>query len=329
MTLQEIPTPSPAADEVLVRVHAAAVNDWDWCFVRGRPLIYRLMFGLRAPRVKVLGAELSGVVEAVGAGVQNFRVGDHVHGDVSEAGFGGFAEYACVAERALARLPADMSFIEAASLPHAGMLAVQGLVDAGELRRGDRVLINGAGGGVGMIAAQIAKNHRVEEVTGVDSAAKLDAMRSAGFDHVIDYTRADFTGTGRQYDLIVDTKMTRWPLRVLRALRPGGRYVILGGMLRKVFAAFLVGPIVSMFTSKKIKVLILKPNRDLAEIHRLFEANTLRCIIDGPHAFSDLPAAVQRFGAGAHLGKVVIGMAAQTETGSAGVGSDQRASRLG
>ena len=196
--------PTPKDGEVLVKVRATAVNDWDWCFVRGKPLIYRLLFGLSKPKVTVLGAEVAGTVEALGDGANEFQPGDHVYGDISEAGFGGFAEYVCVRQDALHHKPRRMSFEEAAALPHAAMLALQGLVDVGQIQQGERVLINGAGGGVGIIGVQIAEQYGAE-VTGVDSADKLDTLRAVGFDHVIDYQQQDFTANGEHYDLIVDT----------------------------------------------------------------------------------------------------------------------------
>ncbi|MFQ5570579.1 MAG: NAD(P)-dependent alcohol dehydrogenase [Rhodothermales bacterium] len=199
LRLEEVAKPEPRDDEVLVKVHATAVNDWDWSFVRGKPYIYRLMFGLVRPRVAILGVEVAGIVEATGNHVAKFQPGYHVYGDISEAGFGGFAEYVCVSEDALSRKPPGMTFEQAAALPHAAMLALQGLVDLGRIRQGESVLINGAGGGVGTIGVQIAKQFGAE-VTGVDSALKLDMLRSMGFDHVIDYQREDFTRNGQLYD---------------------------------------------------------------------------------------------------------------------------------
>lgn len=178
LQMQEVDKPEPKDNEVLVKVCATAVNDWDWCFVRGRPYIYRLIFGLLKPKVTVLGAEVAGTVEAVGSGVCKFRPGDDVYGDLSEARFGGFAEYVCVHEDALAPKPLGMTFEQAAAIPHAAMLAKQGLVDVGRIRQGECVLINGAGGGVGTIGVQIAKQYGAE-VTGVDSDFKLDALRFA------------------------------------------------------------------------------------------------------------------------------------------------------
>ena len=298
--LEEVAKPKPGDDEVLVKVRATAVNDWDWCFVRGKPYILRLMIGLMKPRVAVLGAEVAGTVEAVGNDARRFRTGDHVYGDISEAGFGGFAEYVCVPERALGPKPPGMTFEQAAALPHAAMLALQGLVDVGQIRQGERVLINGAGGGVGIVGVQIAKQYGAE-VTGVDSALKLDTLRSVGFDHVIDYRREDFTRNGRRYDLILDTKTNRSPFSYLRSLEPGGRYVTVGGHLPRLLQVFCVAPLVSRVSRKHVRIVALKPNEGLGYVSDLFE-----CVIDGPYELSDVPQAIQRFGEAKHVGKVVI-----------------------
>jgi NADPH:quinone reductase-like Zn-dependent oxidoreductase len=251
---------------------------------------------------------VAGTVEAVGDGTTTFQLGDDVYGDISEAGFGGFAEYVCVSEEALVRKPPSMTFEQAAAIPHAAALALQGLVDLGGLRRGERVLINGAGGGVGTIGVQIAKQHDAE-VTGVDSGAKLDAMRAAGFDHVIDYTKQDFTETGERYDLILDTKTTRSPRKYLRALTPAGRYVTVGGHTPRVLQVLAAGPLVARLSDKRLHMVALKPNKDLAYVNELFESTGLELLIDGPYPLREVPRAIQRFGDAEHIGKVVIAVA--------------------
>ena len=222
LEVREVERPAPKEREVLVRVYAASINDWDWGLLQ-RPTI---PLSLGAPRVPILGSDVAGRVAAMGSGVQRFRLGDEVYGDLSRFGFGGwgaFAEYVCAPERALARKPARMTFEQAAALPQAGQLAVQGLFANGPLRPGQKILINGAGGGVGTIAVQLAKLQDVE-VTGVDSAMKLEMMRTLGFDHVIDYTKEDFTKNGQRYDLILDTKTTRSPFVYARSLNANGTY---------------------------------------------------------------------------------------------------------
>ena len=250
LQLKEVEKPSPKDDEVLLKVHATAINDWDWQFMRGRPLGLRLIFGIFKPKVEILGAEVSGRIEAVGKNVKRFQPGDDVYGDISESGFGGFAEYVCAHEDALALKPPEMTFEEATSLPHASMLAMQGLIDRGQIKEGQKLLINGAGGGVGTLGVQLAKLYGAE-TTGVDSGAKLDTMRSVGFDHVIDYEREDFTDNGQQYDLILDTKTNRSPWRYARSLRPHGAYVTVGGHLHRLLQALFLGPLNLAVQQKK------------------------------------------------------------------------------
>ncbi len=306
--LKEVPTPTPKDDEILVKVQTAAINDYDWVMVTGKPRAYRLIFGLLKPKFGVLGVDVAGRVAAVGASVTAFRVGDEVYGDLSQCGFGAFAEYVCARERHLAHKPAGMSFAQAAAIPHAAMLAVQGLIDAGQIRDGQKVLINGAGGGVGTLGVQIAKRFGVE-VTGVDSTEKLDSMRSVGFDHVVDYTREDFTRSGKRYDLILDTKTTRSPFAYARALSPGGAYVTVGGALPRVLQVFVLGPLISRIRGKAMRIVDLKPNKDLEYANGLFEAGKLTPLTDGPYALDEVPEALTLFGKAKHKGKVIINVA--------------------
>jgi NADPH:quinone reductase-like Zn-dependent oxidoreductase len=295
---------------VLVKVHATSINDIDWSMVRGKPHIYRLLFGVGKPKFKIPGAEVAGIVEALGAGATGFKVGDRVYGDLSESGFGGFAEYVCVPESALTIMPTGLSFEQAAATPHAAMLAWQGLVDLGKIRQGERVLINGAGGGVGMFAVQIAKQYGCE-VTGVDRDFKLDALTSLGFDKVIDFQKTDFTQNENSYDLILDAKSTRAPGRYLKALKPGGRYVTVGGHLPKLLHILFAGLALKVLglSTKRLQVLALKPNHGMAHINSIFEARGLKCLIDGPFALDQVPKALEHFGKGDHIGKVVIKLA--------------------
>lgn len=308
LSVAEIPKPEPKSGEILLKVHATTVNDWDWALVRGKPYLYRLMSGLFRPKVSVLGAEVAGVVEAVGNGVTRFKPGDRLYGDLSEAGFGGFAEYVCVPENALFTMPEGMAFEQAAALPHAALLAFQGLVNLGQIQRGERILINGAGGGVGTIGVHIAKEYGAE-VTGVDRDFKLDALKSIGFDHVIDYQCVDFTKTGQGYDLILDAKTTRSPFSFLKALNPGGRYVTVGGHLPPLLQMLILGPGITRFSGKRIHILALKPNEGLDYINNLYKTRGFNCLIDGPYALADVPTAVQRFGEARHIGKIVIAVA--------------------
>ncbi len=308
LTVQEIAKPEPKHDEVLIKVHATTVNDWDWSLVRGKPYPYRLMSGLIKPKISILGAEVAGIVEATGDSVTRFSQGDRVYGDISEAGFGGFAEYVCVREDALLHMSPGMTFEQAAALPHAALLAWQGLVDIAAIQNGESVLINGAGGGVGTVGVQIAKAYGCT-VTGVDRASKLGALTAMGFDHVIDYQRIDFTSEGKRYDLILDTKSTHSPFRYLKALKPGGRYVTVGGYLPRLLQLFCMGWLASKATGKRLAIVGLKPNRGLDHINQMFESGSLTSVIDGPFNLADVPRVIERFGRAEHVGKIVIKVA--------------------
>ena len=305
LQLREIAKPIPMENEVLVKIHATAVNDYDWSMIRGKPYLYRLLFGLFKPKHQIPGMELSGTIEAIGTNVKSFKVGDAVYGDISAYGFGSYAEYVGINEKALTLKPDKMSFEEATAMPHAATLALQGLVDSGDIQKGQKILINGAGGGMGTFGLQIAKLYNAE-VTGVDTGNKLKMMREIGFDHIIDYQQEDFTKNGQKYDLILDAKTTRSTFDYLRALNPGGKYVTVGGYLNRLFPMLLLKPCISFFSKKRLDILALKPNKDLDYISDLFEAGKMRPIIDGPFNFSELPEAIQYFGEGKHSGKLVI-----------------------
>ncbi len=305
LQIKEVEKPSPKDDEVLIKIHAASINDWDWGLLHG-DFVNRMMYGLTKPKKNILGSDIAGRIEAVGKSVTRFKPGDEVYGDLSGR-WGGFAEYTCAPEKALALKPASMSFEEAAAIPQAGMLAVQGLIDKGKIRAGQKLLINGAGGGVGTLGVQIAKLYGVE-VTGVDSAGKLDMMRSMGFDHVIDYAKEDFTRNGLTYDLILDVKTNRPMSHYVRALNPNGTYVTVGGSMRRLLQALFMGPWISKVHKKHIRIVALKTNKDLLYMNELFEAGKMKPLIDGSNKLADLPDALRMFGKGEHKGKVVITM---------------------
>lgn len=207
LELKEVDKPISKDDEVLIKIHAVSINDWDMGALDGTSFVNRLIFGLLKPKIRILGSDIAGRIEAVGKNVLKFKAGDDVFGDLSGR-WGGFAEYVCAGENALALKAPGMTYEQAAAIPQAAMLAVQGLCDKGRIAPGQKLLINGAGGGVGTFAIQIAKQYGVE-VTVVDAPGKLDLLRSLGADHVIDYTREDFTKNGQAYDLILDVKTTR------------------------------------------------------------------------------------------------------------------------
>jgi NADPH:quinone reductase-like Zn-dependent oxidoreductase len=305
LQLTEVEKPTPKDDEVLVKVHAVSINDWDDGLLHG-DFINRLLNGLFKPKRKILGSDIAGRIEAVGKNVKKFQPGDEVYGDLSGK-WGGFAEYACAPEKALALKPAGMSFIDAAAIPQAAMLAVQGLIDKGKIKTGQKILINGAGGGVGTFGIQIAKLYGAE-VTGVDSPAKLDLLRSMGFDHVIDYTKEDFTKNGQRYDLVLDAKTNRSMFDYARALSPNGIYVTVGGSTSRLFQALLLRPWISMIYKKHMRIVALKPNKDLAYINELFEAGKIKPVIDGPYKLEEVAKAFRIFGKSGHKGKLVIAL---------------------
>ena len=308
LELQDVEKPKPSAGEVLVKIQATSVNDWDWCLMRGTPFYIRLFCGLLKPNIQIPGAEIAGRVETVGDNVTQFQPGDAVYGDISECGFGGFAEYVCVPETALALKPECMTLVEAVALPHAAMLAVQALVDEGQIQPGQKVLINGAGGGVGTLGIQIAKSIGVVDVTGVDSSDKFDMMRSVGFVQTIDYTQQDFTQSKERYDLILDTKTNRSIFNYLRVLKPQGTYVTVGGDTARLFQVLFLQPMIRMFSKKRICLVNLKPNKDLDYINQLFEAGNVKPVLDGPYTLSEVPEMIQYFGLGKHKGKVVVAL---------------------
>jgi len=305
LQLEEIEKPIPKSNEVLVKVHAVSINDWDWGLLIGKPFMNRLFFGLLRPKIRILGSDIAGQVEAVGINANQFHPGDEVFGDLSGCGFGGFAEYVCARENALVSKPGSMTFEQAAATPQAAILALQGLRDRREIMQGQRVLINGAGGGAGTFAIQIAKSFGAE-VTGVDSTVKLDVMRSIGADHVIDYTQEDFTNIGRSYDFILDFAAHHAISDYWRVLRSNGIYVMVGGSTSLILQAMFLGPLISVITSKKMGILMYKPNMDLCLIKDLFESGIVKPVIDKCYRLSEVAEALRYFGEGRHRGKVVI-----------------------
>ena len=308
LKLRDVAKPTPKADEVLVRVRAASVNDWDWGLLQGTPFVNRMVSGLFTPKVQIIGGDIAGRVEAVGGDVKAFEPGDEVYGDLCMSGFGAFAEYACAPEAGLAHKPARMTFEQAAAIPQAGMLAVQGLIDVGRIQSGQKLLLNGAGGGVGTFALQMAKIYEAE-VTVVDKPGKLEMLRAMGADHVIDYLKEDFTKGGKCYDLILDVKTNRSPFAYARALNPNGTYVTVGGNTSRLLQALVLGPLISRIYSKRMRIVKLKPNKDLAYMNELFDAGKLVPVIDGPYRLADVPQAFRLFGTGDHKGKIIVTMA--------------------
>ncbi len=305
--LKEVERLAPGDNEVLVQVHAASLNAADWHLVRADPFLVRLMAGgLLKPKHTIPGADVAGRVEAVGREVKEFQPGDEVFGDISACGWGAFAEYTCAREDALVLKPAGMTFEEAAAVPLAALTALQGLRDRGQIQPRQNVLINGASGGVGTFAVQIARSFGAH-VTAVCSTRNLDMARSLGADRVIDYTREDFTRKGERYDLIIAANGYHpiWAYR--RALSPTGRYVMSGGAMAQMFQAILLGPWISMIGSKRMGHLTAKPNKqDLLFLKGLLEAGKMRPIIDRRYPLSEVPEALRYLEEGHARGKIVI-----------------------
>jgi NADPH:quinone reductase-like Zn-dependent oxidoreductase len=308
LELREIDKPVVNDESALVRVHAASLNSGDLDYLHGRPLIARVGTGLRTPWNRRLGVDVAGQVEAVGKDVTHLRPGDEVFGDLTQHGFGAFAEYVCSPARAFARKPARMTFEEAATVPQSAVLALQGLRGKRQIQPGDRVLINGAGGSVGPFAVQIAKCFGAE-VTAVDSTSKLEMLHSIGADHVIDYTREDFTRNGLRYDRILDLVARRSIFDCRRALNPGGVYVLEGGSTGPLLQAAVLGPLISMTRSKKMGVMWWwRPfqQEDVAFVKELIEAGRVAPVIDRRYPLSEVPEALRYLEEGHARGKIVI-----------------------
>lgn len=305
----EVAKPTPKDNEVLVKIHAASLNMADYYSLKGEPFLVRLMSGgIRKPKNTILGADIAGRVEAVGKNVTQFRQGDEVFGDLSSSGWGGFAEYATVPEKALALKPANVTFENAAAAPMAAVTALQGLRDKGKIQPGHKVLINGASGGVGTFAVQIAKALGAE-VTAVCSTRNQEMARSLGADHVIDYTREDFTQNGQRYDLIIAANGYHPILDYRRALRAGGNYVVTGGTMAQIFQGLLLGPFLSIIGNKKMGNVMANSNqKDLAFIGEFLESGKVKPVIDRCYPLSETAEALRYIGEGHARGKVVISM---------------------
>ncbi len=306
--LEEVEKPVPNDNEVLIKVHAASINDWDWGNLRGKPFVNRMMLGLTKPKkIRILGCDVAGRVEAVGSKVTQLKPGDDVFGDLCQCGFGSFAQYVSAREDALTLKPAGMTFVEAAAIPQAGILALHGLRNKGHIQPGQKVLINGAGGGAGSFSIQIAKALGAH-VTGVDKGVKLDMMRSIGADEVIDYSAEDFTKRGVHYDLILDQMGYHPFLDYKRSLNPGGTLLLVGGSSALVFKTLFLGPLISITGNKKMAVLMHKPNKDMDVLIGLFEAGKVVPVIERCYPLSETPEAFRSFSEGEVKGKLVITM---------------------
>jgi len=307
LQLREIEKPVPKENKVLIRIRAASVTFGDLAAVKGEPFMVRFTLGLRVPKFKTPGKDVAGEVEAVGSNVKEFKVGDAVFGDLSECGWGAFAEYVSVPENAIVHKPANSPYEEAAAVPESAVVALQGLRELGHIQSGQKILIYGASGGIGTFAVQIAKSYGTH-VTGVCSTRNLDLVSSLGADLVIDYTKEDFTQSGGQYDLILATAGYRSLFDYKRALAPGGHYVATGGEMKQVFQPMLLGPWLSTGGRKMIN-LAMKPNKnDLTFVKDLIEVGKVKPVVDKCFPLSKVPEALRYYGQGRSRGKVVVTM---------------------
>ena len=307
LRLEEVSLPAVPDDGVLVRVRAASVDAGVWHLMRGTPFLIRLIYGgLRYPKYPILGTDLAGRVAAVGKNVSRFKSGDVVFGDLSESGFGAFAEYVCAPESALVLKSDVVTFEQAAAVPVSGLAALQGLRDVGQIQVGQKVLILGASGGVGSFAVQIAKAFGAE-VTGVCSSQKVDMVSAIGADHVIDYTQTDVTHAGQRYDLILDAAAFRSVFDYLPILTPAGSYVLVGGSTANFFQGLLLGPWISKLMRRRVKCLASQPNQaDLLTLKAFLDTGKLVPYLDLTYPLSEVPDAIRHLEQRQVRGKVVI-----------------------
>jgi NADPH:quinone reductase-like Zn-dependent oxidoreductase len=300
----DLDDPEPRDNEVLIRVRAVSLNGSDWEGLRGKPL-YSRIGGVFRPRRRILGSDIAGLVAGTGPDASAFQPGDEVFADILSH-MGGFAQYVCVPETVVARMPAGMSFEEAAALPQAGAIALQGIRDKGRVQPGQKVLINGAGGGSGMYAIQLAKLHGAE-VTAVDNGEKLEFMQSLGADHVIDYTREDFTRGPTTYDLILDLAAHRSALAYKRSLAPDGRYMYVGGSVATLLQVLLLAAMPAGAAGKKIRLLVVQQGvQHLEPMVALCRAGRITTVIDRRYPLAEAPEALRYVGAGHAKGKVIV-----------------------
>jgi 2-desacetyl-2-hydroxyethyl bacteriochlorophyllide A dehydrogenase len=309
LQLKEVPQPIPKDNEVLIKVHAAALNAADLHLLRADPWVARFYSGLFKPtKYPILGADVAGVVEAVGKSVTQFKAGDEVFADVFKAGFGALAEYVCAHEQAFVLKPVNLSFEEAAAVPLAALTALHGLRDVGKLKPGEKVLVNGSSGGVGTFTVQVAKYFGAE-VTAVCSTRNVEQSRALGADHVIDYTKEDFTKSGQRYDLIFAANGFHPLSAYKQALNPGGRYVMAGGTNAQMSQAIFYGPLLSMFGSRKMGMVSSKPNqKDLTFMKELIEAGKVKPVIARRYPLAETVEAFRYLDEGHAQGKIVITM---------------------
>lgn len=303
----DVEKPLLKKNQVLIKVHAASINSWDWDLLRGNHFIIRLLSGWFKPKHKILGADVAGVVTAIGEKVSSFKPGDEVMGDIAGSGFGAFAEYVAAPEKLIVKKFSAMNFKQAAALPQAGLLALQGLRYKKPLQAGQHLLINGAGGGVGTLALQYAKWIGAT-VTCVDKESKFDTLKMLGADYLIDYTQEDYTRSGKQYDYILDVIAHRSIVDYKRALKPGGVFSMIGGSMGGLlFKLAFLGGIISRLSGKRLGIMGYRTSQKaLEEINQLFEQGILLPLIDKVYPLSHTAEAFTCFGESNFKGKIVI-----------------------
>jgi len=307
LEIKEVKKPLPKSDEVLIKIYATGVNAADWHLMRGEPFAMRLMgFGFLRPKHQILGNDISGIVEAIGENVKEFRVGDEVFGDLSADSFGGYAQYVCVKGKAIVLKPINLTFEEAAALPTAGVTALKGLLNYTKIKKGQKVLINGASGGVGTFAVQIAKAFGAE-VTGVCSTKKMELIKNLGADKVIDYTKDDFTKNSEEYDVILACNGYHSIFSYKNSLSPEGVYTMTGGSTAQMFEAMLLGPLLSKFGTKKMGTFMMKADKkNLLHIKELAESGKIKPVIEKTYSLEEVPEAIKYIEEGHAVGKIVI-----------------------
>jgi len=306
LEFSEVEKPVPKSNQVLVKIKATSINYGNLVLLKGEPFLARFAFGLLKPKYVIPGGDIAGLVEAVGKDVTHFKPGDEVYGDLSAFGWGGFAEYVTVPENALAIKPVNLSFEEAAAVPMAGVTALQAIRNKGNIQFGQKVLINGASGGVGTFAVQIAKAFGAE-VTGVCSTRNIDILQSIGADHIIDYTKEDFKEIKNHYDLIIAVNGYHPISTYKRALKPGGNYVVVGGSGAQLTEAMVIGPWITMIGRKKMSSMLQRANqKDLIFLKELLEEGKIKPIIDRSYKLTEIAEAFRYFEKGHAQGKVII-----------------------
>ncbi len=306
LSIEEVPKPIINSNEVLVKIKAVSINDFDLGIIEGKSLINRLLAGLFRPKIQILGSDIAGVIEEIGENITKFKIGDKVYGDLSDNKFGGFAEYVATSEKHLCRITEGMPFNIAAAIPQAGQLAYQALHDFSEIKEGQKILINGAGGGVGTYAVQMLRKHKVH-LTGVDTEVKREMLLKLGYDEFIDYMKTDFTEQSIQYDIVIDCKTTKSPHKYSKILKENGMYITIGGDIPKVLWIMFMSKYLERKYRRAFKGVVLHTNRNLPEINKMFEEGNLTSIID-PRRFTLETGreAMEYYATGEQLGKVLI-----------------------